>query len=73
MTRVVAFLLMIILAVLSAFGLPRKAGYDEAAFADGLPSLVTEGDVRVELLSETLVRIEAKGPKGFENRPSFTV
>lgn len=37
------------------------------------PTEVTLGDVRVQLLSDTLVRIEVKGPKGFEDRPSFTV
>ena len=31
------------------------------------------GDVRVQALSPTLVRIEQKGPKGFENRPTLTV
>ena len=29
--------------------------------------------MRVELLRDTLVRIETKGPRGFENRPSFAV
>lgn len=31
------------------------------------------GDVRVQLLSDTLVRIENKGGKGFENRESYIV
>ena len=31
------------------------------------------GNIRVQLLSDTLVRIEVKGAKGFEDRPSFTV
>ena len=31
------------------------------------------GSVRVQLLSDTLVRIEEKGAKGFENRPSYIV
>ena len=31
------------------------------------------GDVRVQVLSPTLVRIELKGPQGFENRPTFHV
>ncbi len=37
------------------------------------PSEEILGDVRVQLLSDTLVRIEIKGPEGFEDRPSFTV
>ncbi len=31
------------------------------------------GDIRVEALSPTLVRIEKKGPLGFEDRPTFHV
>lgn len=37
-----------------------------------LPSGVTVGQVRVQLLSDSIVRIEQKGARGFENRPSFT-
>ena len=32
-----------------------------------------DGDLRVQFLSDSLVRIERKGPKGFEDRPTFTV
>jgi len=31
------------------------------------------GNVRVQALSETLVRIELKGPQGFEDRPTFHI
>ena len=31
------------------------------------------GNVRVQLLSPTLVRLEQKGPKGFEDRKTYTV
>ena len=34
---------------------------------------LTFGDVRVQLLSDTIVRIEQKGPEGFEDRPSYIV
>jgi len=34
---------------------------------------VIAGNVRVQLLSPTLVRIEEKGAAGFEDRPTFTV
>lgn len=33
----------------------------------------TVGDIRVQALSPTLVRIEVRGPKGFEDRPTFHV
>lgn len=36
-------------------------------------SQVTVGNVRVQLLSETLVRIEEKGDEGFEDRNSYLV
>lgn len=36
-------------------------------------SAVEVGDLRIQLLSDTLVRIEEKGPKGFENRKSYIV
>jgi hypothetical protein len=36
-----------------------------------IPAYV-DGDLRIQFLSSTLVRIEQKGPKGFEDRPSFT-
>lgn len=36
-----------------------------------IPAYV-EGDLRVQFLSSSLVRIEQKGPKGFEDRPTFT-
>ncbi len=36
-------------------------------------SVVELGDLRIQLLSDTIVRIENKGPKGFEDRPSYIV
>lgn len=36
-----------------------------------IPAYV-DGDLRIQFLAPTLVRIEQKGPKGFEDRPSFT-
>lgn len=38
----------------------------------GVPVLI-EGDVRVEALSDSLVRIELKGPKGFEDRETLRI
>ncbi len=37
------------------------------------PNSVTVGNVRVQLLTDSLVRIEMKGSKGFEDRASFNV
>lgn len=37
------------------------------------PASVIVGDVRVQLLSDSLVRIEMKGREGFEDRASFNV
>ncbi|HWA82106.1 MAG TPA: TIM-barrel domain-containing protein [Fimbriimonadaceae bacterium] len=42
-----------------------------SAFAAGQGEIV--GNVRIEVLSPHLVRIELKGPKGFEDRPTFHV
>eukprot|EP00729_Bicosta_minor_P014065 gene14065-5516_t len=36
-------------------------------------SSITVGDIRVTALSSTLVRVEPKGPKGFEDRTTFMV
>ena len=71
MTRILSFFFMLFALIFGVFG--KTAGYDPADYEAGLPSFVTEGQVRVELLCDTLVRIETKGPKGYENRPSFTV
>jgi hypothetical protein len=42
---------------------PLSAGSSEAVV----------GEIRIQVLSGNLVRIEQKGPKGFENRNTFTV
>jgi len=39
----------------------------------GPDSSIIVGDVRVQALSPTLVRVEPKGPLGFEDRPTFSV
>ncbi|MBS1704759.1 MAG: DUF5110 domain-containing protein [Armatimonadetes bacterium] len=44
-----------------------------ASVAWSEPLEVVEGNVRVQFLSPTLLRIEEKGPSGFENRPTFHV
>ena len=71
MTRILSFFFMLFALIFGALG--KTASYNPADYTAGLPSCVTEGGVRVELLRDSLVRIEAEGPKGFENRPSFTV
>ena len=37
------------------------------------PSQIVIGNIRLQALSTTLLRIEVRGPKGFEDRPTFTV
>lgn len=41
--------------------------------ADESLSTVIQGDLRIQLLSPTLLRIEEKGAKGFEDRASYIV
>src|SRR5690242_16058389 len=43
------------------------------AAASTLHDSVVVGDVRAQLLSDSLVRLELRGPEGFENRPTFHV
>lgn len=71
MAKIIAPILMLLAVLFGLFG--QKVSYDPKDYAEGQPASVTEGKVRVQLLRDTLVRIEAEGPKGFENRPSFTV
>lgn len=53
-----SFIISLIIALTSLLGVICRA--DEII-----------GDVRVQVLSPTLVRIELKGPQGFEDRPTF--
>ncbi len=60
--------------IASIFGLNWSAPYNPADTPESeLPSYVVVGDMRIELLSDSLVRLEKEGAKGFENRSSFTV
>ena len=73
MIKVLAFIIGLFSSLFAVFGLHTGVAYDPAAFEDPAVQCVAVGNVRVQLLSDTLVRIETRGPKGFENRPSFTV
>ena len=73
MIKIIAFIISVISSLLAMLGFGQTPKYDPAAYHNALPASVTQGSVRVQLLSDTLVRIETEGPKGFENRPSFTV
>jgi hypothetical protein len=44
-----------------------------SAVASGQSATQIVGDVRIEALSPNLVRIEKRGPEGFEDRPTFHV
>ena len=60
--------------IAAVFGLNWAPDYNPADTpASDLPSTVIVGEMRVQLLSDTLVRLEKEGPRGFENRSSFTV
>ena len=37
------------------------------------PPSVTVGDIRVQALSADVVRVERRGPRGFEDSPTFLV
>ena len=49
---------------------PQKPSTEETG---PLPTSIELGKIRVQLLSDRIVRIEVKGSKGFEDRPSYTV
>lgn len=49
------------------FILSAKASQPDQIYTD------IEGNVRIQVLSQTLVRVEEKGPKGFEDRKSFHI
>ncbi len=48
---------------------PSQPGDDEKQEI----SVIELGGVRVQLLSDSIVRVENRGPKGFEDRPSYIV
>lgn len=60
--------------IAALFGLQWGPIYNPADTPESeLPSTVVVGEMRVQLLSDSLVRLEKEGPRGFENRSSFTV
>ncbi len=60
--------------IAAIFGLDWATPYNPADTPESdLPSQVIVGEVRVQLLSDRLVRLEAEGERGYENRSSFTV
>ena len=75
MKRILTIIFSLFSIVAALFGLKWSTPYDPSTYEtmSDMPSNVIVGKMRVELLSDTLVRIEQKGPRGFENRPSFTV
>ena len=48
---------------------------DNSGIEDNEPKIssIILGDLRIQLLSNTIVRVENKGPQGFEDRPSYIV
>ena len=41
--------------------------------AQAAPAELVTGKVRVQVLAPTLVRLEVRGPRGFEDRPTFHI
>ena len=52
---------------------PKPETKPETKEEGPLPTSIELGKLRVQLLSDRLVRIEVRGTKGFEDRPSYTV
>ena len=73
MLRIIQLFWTVLSLLVSLLGGQKVVPYYPDDYAAELPQYVIEGDVRVELLRDSLVRLEVKGPRGFENRPSFTV
>lgn len=73
MLKLISLFWLVLSMLTGALGQQKTVPYDPADYENDLPACVIEGDVRVELLRDSLVRLEVKGPRGFENRPSFTV
>ena len=73
MLKIISLFWLVLSLLTGALGQQKTVPYDPADYEDGLPACVVEGDVRVQLLRDSLVRLEVRGPRGFENRPSFTV
>lgn len=46
---------------------------DDKVDPNAKPTSIELGNIRIQLLSDRLVRIEMKGPKGFEDRPSYNI
>ncbi len=66
MMKRISSILLILTLLLSA--LPASGA---AATAEGSEAIV--GEIRVQALSDTLIRIEKKGPEGFEDRLTYHV
>ena len=73
MLKIIQLFWTVLSLLVALLGGQKTVPYHPDDYAAELPQYVIEGDLRVELLRDTLVRLEAKGPRGFENRPSFTV
>lgn len=66
-------LLSILLALTMFLGVFLITPVTAETQVPGKPVETIVGDVRIQVLSDTVVRIEVKGPKGFENRNTYHV
>jgi alpha-glucosidase (family GH31 glycosyl hydrolase) len=77
--RKITALILCLCMLVSAFQMVGTASaaegaeVDPAVQADADDYSVVIGEVRVQLLSDTLARVEVKGPKGFEDRETYHV
>ncbi len=59
--------------VMATLILPATPGLSFLVSAAGDTNGVTVNNIRVQALSETIVRVEWKGPKGFEDRETYNI
>eukprot|EP01050_Picozoa_sp_SAG11_P010128 SAG11_NODE_998_length_6237_cov_22.378299_4_plen_957_part_00 len=62
-----------ILAAQLTAGSMLQASAERSRYPLAPPSEVIVGDIRVQALSSTLLRVEPRGPQGFEDRTTFMV
>lgn len=67
----ISMILVIVGAMFMLSGCDNKNNQEQEV-PTGLSSIELDG-LRIQLLSDTIVRIENEGPKGFEDRPSYIV
>jgi len=73
MARLLRFALLALVVRVSAAAQQDEEPVAAARRVAAKPDEIIIGDVRVQALSPTLLRVEPRGPAGFEDRTTFTV